>query len=79
VSVLEREPTAKSNLRSTEVIDTPLCQLCLDARGNLVGATWKSPRLEIIQESRLGENFRLLLPKAGYEAAYFNRRGHYEE
>jgi hypothetical protein len=69
-----------SNLRSTEVIETPLCQLRLDARNaNLVGATWKSPRLEIIQEPRLGENSRLLLPKAGYEAAYFNRREHYEE
>lgn len=75
MSVLERKPTAKSNLRSTEVIETPLCQLRLDARnGNLVGATWKSPRLEIIQEPRLGENFRLLLPKADYEASYFNSR-----
>jgi hypothetical protein len=55
VSVLERKPTAKSNLRSTEVIETPLCQLLLDAHnGNLVGATWKNPRLEIIQEPRLG-------------------------
>lgn len=49
VSVLERKPTSKSNLRSTEVIETRLCLLRLDARnGNLVGATWKRPRLEII-------------------------------
>jgi len=36
-----------------------------------VGLSWKEPGLEVIQEARLGENFRLLLPRPGYEANYF--------
>ncbi len=54
------------------VIETPLCILRLaDGSGDLVGLTWRSPHLELIQEPRLGENFRILLPRAGYEANYF--------
>jgi len=46
--------------------------LRLDRRnGNLVGLTWKSPTLEVISEPRLGENFRVLLPRPGYGANYF--------
>lgn len=57
------------NLRK---IETPVCTLRLDPKtGNLVGVRWKTPELEIIQEPRLGENFRLLLPRPGYEANYF--------
>ena len=57
------------------VIETPRATLRLEARsGNLVGIKWKGPALELIEEPRLGENFRLLLPKAGYEAAYFTSR-----
>ena len=51
---------------------TPLCTLRLDAvTGDLRGITWKNPQLEIIQEPRLGENFRLRFPRPGYEANYF--------
>src|SRR5499427_629859 len=42
--------------------------------GDLVGLHWKDPNLEVIGEPRLGENFRLLVPKIGYEANYFNSR-----
>ena len=41
---------------------------------DLVGLSWKQPALEVIAESRLGDNFRLLLPKAGQEAAYFHSK-----
>ncbi|MCX6642277.1 MAG: DUF6259 domain-containing protein [Candidatus Bathyarchaeota archaeon] len=55
-----------------EIVETPICQLRLDHQnGNLVGLTWKNPTLEVIQEPRLGENFRLLLPLPDYEANYF--------
>jgi hypothetical protein len=64
-----------SSAGGTEAIETPLCRLRLDRRnGNLVGLDWKSPALEVIQEPRLGENFRLLLPRPDYEANYFNSR-----
>ena len=66
------QPGQDSSPEGTEVIETPICRLRLDRRsGNLVGAAWKNPSLEIIQESRLGENFRLLLPRPDYEANYF--------
>jgi hypothetical protein len=56
-------------------IETPTAILRISERtGDLVGIRWKDPDFEVIQESRLGENFRLLLPRAGYEAAYFNSR-----
>jgi len=51
---------------------TPLCTLRLDPlTGNLCGVAWKEPKLELIQEPRLGENFRLRFPRPGYEANYF--------
>ena len=53
-------------------METPLCRLRLDRQnGNLVGLAWKDPAREVIQEPRLGENFRILLPRPGYEANYF--------
>ncbi len=56
----------------TREVDTAVATLRLSERsGDLVGIAWKKPQLEIIGEARLGENFRLLLPKPGYEAAYF--------
>ncbi len=56
-------------------VETPNATLRLNAEsGDLVGLDWKSPALQIIAEPRLGENFRLLLPRPGYEAAYFNSR-----
>ncbi len=64
--------SAGAEVRSFE---TRLATLRLDAAsGDLVGLKWKDPALEIIREPRLGENFRLLLPKAGYEASYFLSR-----
>lgn len=53
-------------------VTTDVCVLHLDKiNGNLVGLHWKNPDEEIIKESRLGENFRILLPLPGYEANYF--------
>jgi len=55
-----------------EEFETPHFTLRLDSfTGNLTGITWRNPKLEIIQEPRLGENFRLLFPRPGYEANYF--------
>src|SRR5208337_606751 len=66
------QPGQVSTREGTEEVETPICRLRLDRRnGNLVGLTWKNPSLEVIQEPRLGENFRLLLPRPGYEANYF--------
>src|ERR1051326_8833812 len=54
---------------------TRLCTLRLDSHsGDLIGLRWKRPSLELIHEPRLGENFRLLLPKPGREANYFESR-----
>lgn len=56
-------------------IETPSVTLQLsEGTGDLVGLHWKDPNLEVIGDSRLGENFRLLVPRVGYEAAYFNSR-----
>jgi hypothetical protein len=40
--------------------------------GDLIGVQWKRPKLDIIGEAKLGENFRILLPTPEYEANYFN-------
>ncbi len=57
------------------IIETPDATLRLDKRScDLIGVHWKSPALDVISEPKLGENFRLLLPKPGYEADYFNSR-----
>jgi hypothetical protein len=59
----------------TRSIETPDVTLRLsEATGDLVGLHWKDPNLEVIGDPRLGENFRLLVPRVGYEAAYFNSR-----
>src|SRR6266496_5584535 len=53
-------------------VTTDVCVFHLDkTNGNLVGLHWKNPDEEIIKESRLGENFRILLPLPDYEANYF--------
>jgi len=53
-------------------VTTNVCDLRLDkTNGNLVGLHWKNPDEEVIKESRLGENFRILLPLPNYEANYF--------
>ena len=59
----------------TRLVYTPNATLRLsEDTGDLVGVHWKKPDLEVIAEPRLGENFRVLVPKAGYEADYFNSR-----
>lgn len=56
-------------------VETPTVTLEIsEPTGDLVGLRWKNPEFEVIREQRLGENFRLLVPKPGYEAAYFNSR-----
>jgi hypothetical protein len=69
----EGQPQAGvSTPEGTEEVETSICRLRLDrSNGNLVGLGWKDPSLEVIQEPRLGENFRLLFPRPGYEANYF--------
>jgi len=58
--------------QETIEVNTDVCILHLDkVNGNLVGLHWKNPDEEIIKESRLGENFRILLPLPDYEANYF--------
>jgi len=68
-------PMAAQAASAVRIIETPNATLRLDTEsGDLIGLDWKKPALQIIAEPRLGENFRLLLPKPGYEAAYFNSR-----
>ncbi len=60
---------------AVRTIETPNATLRLNAETcDLIGLDWKTPALPIIAEPRLGENFRLRLPKSDYEAAYFNSR-----
>ena len=60
---------------SIRTIETPTATLRLSERtGDLVGLRWKNPDLEVISEPRLGESFRVLLPKNGFEADYFYSR-----
>jgi hypothetical protein len=53
-------------------VETRLATLRLNPdTGDLVGLTWRSPRVEILEEPRLGENFRILIPRDGQESNYF--------
>jgi hypothetical protein len=66
---------ALSGSAEARTIETSSATLRLsDQTGDLVGLRWKNPVLDIIRERRLGENFRLLVPRPGYEADYFNSR-----
>ncbi len=66
---------ALSASAQTRSIETPAATLRLSERtGDLIGLHWKNPDLEVIQEPKLGENFRLLVPRKGYEAEYFNSK-----
>jgi hypothetical protein len=66
------ESVASGRVRT---IETTAATLRISERtGDLVGLRTKDPEIEVIGEPRLGENFRILLPKPGYEAAYFNSR-----
>lgn len=56
-------------------VRTDCCTLRLDGvSGDLLGLTWHDPALEVIREPRLGESFRLLLPRPEREGVYFNSR-----
>jgi len=67
-----RAGTASVGQVETRNIELPLCTLRLDQKsGTLVGIAWKDPQIEVIKEPRLGENFRLLLPRPDYESNYF--------
>ncbi len=73
--ILAALPAVLPVAAQVRTVDTPNATLRFAARsGDLVGIAWRNPQLEIIAEPRLGENFRMLLPKPGYQAAYFNSR-----
>src|SRR5688572_15231886 len=60
---------------AAEKVETSHAILSLKAgSGDLIGLQWKRPRLQIIAEGKLGENFRILLPWPDYEANYFHSR-----
>jgi hypothetical protein len=66
---------ASTCFSETRTIETSNAVLRLDQKTcDLVGLSWKQPVLEVIAESRLGENFRLLLPNEGQEASYFQSK-----
>jgi hypothetical protein len=59
----------------TRIIETGGVTLRVaEQSGDIVGLHWKNPDLEVITEPRLGENFRLVVPRPGYQANYFNSR-----
>jgi Domain of unknown function (DUF6259) len=59
----------------TRTIETPDATLRVSEQNcDLIGLHWKEPDIEVIGEPRLGENFRILVPQAGYQANYFNSR-----
>lgn len=65
--------SARALRAQVRTIETPLATLRLsETTGDLVGLHWKNPNLEIINESKLGENFRLLIPQKDYQANYFD-------
>lgn len=73
---------AQTGAAGTRTVETPVAELRLAERScDLIGIGWKNPGLEVIGEPRLGENFRILIPRQGeenpqknYEANYFNSR-----
>jgi hypothetical protein len=54
-----------------QTFETDHYKLILDHACNVVGLDWKTPALQVIQEPRLGESFRILLPEPGYEGNIF--------
>jgi len=75
VALLMMSVAAASLWPQTRTIDTPIATLRLAEQScDLTGLHWKNPGLEVIDEPRLGENFRILIPQEGYEANYFNSR-----
>lgn len=56
-------------------IETPLAGIRISEQTcDVTAIRWKHPDLDVIRESRLGENFRILLPQKGHEANYFYSR-----
>ena len=54
-----------------QTFETDHYKLTLDHACNVVGLDWKTPELRVIQEPRLGESFRIVLPEPGYEGNIF--------
>jgi hypothetical protein len=54
-----------------QTFETDHYKLTLDRACNVVGLDWKTPALQVIQEPRLGESFRIVLPEPGYESNIF--------
>src|SRR3569833_111600 len=60
---------------AVQSVETTNAILSLKAgSGDLIGLQWKQPRLDIIAEGKLGENFRILVPRPDHEANYFDSR-----
>lgn len=54
-----------------QTFETDHYKLTVDHACNVVGLDWKTPALRVIQEPRLGESFRVVLPEPGFEANIF--------
>lgn len=54
-----------------QTFETSHYKLTVDHSCNVVGLDWKTPALQVIQEPRLGESFRVVLPEPGYQANIF--------
>lgn len=68
-------PALAQGAPSPRTVDTLIATLRVDAKTcDLIGVHWKQPALDVIAEPRLGENFRVLLPRKGMEANYFHSR-----
>jgi hypothetical protein len=54
-----------------QTFETEHYRLSVDRACNVVGLDWKTPALRVIQEPRLGESFRVVLPEPGHEGNIF--------
>ena len=73
-AALSRE-TATTPDTQFKSFETNICTLKLNPiNGDLIAVRWKDPEVDIIREPLLGENFRIRLPRAQYEANYFFSR-----
>ncbi len=63
--------SARCSASDLQTFETDHYKLTLDHACNVVGLDWKTPALQVIQEPRLGESFRILLPEPRYEANSF--------
>ncbi len=75
IFVSASHPVPAQSASQLRTIKTPLASLQIsDQSCDLKGVDWNHPNLQLIGDSRLGENFRILLPEKGYEADYFYSR-----